>query len=173
MRRSRHASRQRGVTLIGLLITTGIIGVLVNVALPALQSTVDGVRVRHTAMTLYRSLDQARMMAISHGRPILVSSLDGDWRNGWQVIVDADGNGLPGPDEPLIQTVRLPHGRVGIARNAGIGERVFYQPDGRAQRPGGGLQMGRFGVSRPDREPAFELILNAAGRVRLTNPKPD
>ena len=67
----------------------------------------------------------------------------------------------------VIETVRLAGLDVRIKPNAGIGERVYYRPDGSARRPGGGLQMGRFGLSAADGEPALELVLNAAGRTRL------
>lgn len=170
MRPLQTVSRQHGVTLVGLLVAVGIVGALVSVTLPALRTSVDGVRVRHAATTLHQSLDQARMMAISQGRPVLVSSVDGDWQNGWQVRIDEDNDGLSEPDEMVIETVRLAGRDVRIKPNAGIGERVYYRPDGSARRPGGGLQMGRFGLSAADGEPAFELVLNAAGRTRLATP---
>jgi len=131
---------------------------------------VDDLRVRHAAVTLHQSLDQARMTAISQGRPVLVSSVRNDWQNGWQVRIDEDDDGLAEPDEVVIKIVRLKSGGVRIKPNAGIGERVFYRPAGSARRPSGGLQMGRFSLSAADGEPAFEVVLNAAGRTRLATP---
>jgi type IV fimbrial biogenesis protein FimT len=93
---------QKGVSLIELMVTIGIVAVLAAVAVPSLSGFVDSVRLASTTTLLLADLNRARSEAIKRNRRVLVcvSNAGGTdcatttaWAAGWLVCTDADSNG--------------------------------------------------------------------------------
>lgn len=94
----------KGFTVIELMITVAVIGILLAVGLPGFQDTISRIGTNSQAKTLVASLNFARSEAIKRGIPVSVcgSSTGTDcavdsWNDGWIVFVDsnndADGAG--------------------------------------------------------------------------------
>lgn len=89
---------QRGISMIEVVVTIAIMGILMAAAMPSVGDWMRSARVRNTAESIQNGLQQARMEAVRRNRPVsfnLVSSLDntctlsatsGNW------IVSADAN---------------------------------------------------------------------------------
>ncbi len=83
-RQAEHA--QRGFTLIELVITLLVLGVLLAVAIPSFRQTIVDNRVTANANTLVSSLNIARSEAINRALSVTVAANSGtNWHLGWTV----------------------------------------------------------------------------------------
>ena len=156
---------QQGHTLLGLMLTLAIASVLMLLAAPSFSGLVDRTRLEVNSERLFSALWLARTEAIARRETVVIEAIDQQWDNGWRIFADHNGDGLWQQSEPVFrQTLALPVGYT-LTANSGIGKAVYYQPDGRTQKPGGSLQMGRFELCT---EGASQIIvINSVGRPRL------
>jgi type IV fimbrial biogenesis protein FimT len=99
MKAPKIKSRSRGLTLIEMLITLGVIALLTVVAVPSLMDTLNRMAVTSAARTIGSALSLARSEAVKRGRNVSIcpstSGTDcaaGTWATGWIVFVDANGD---------------------------------------------------------------------------------
>jgi len=82
----------QGFTLIELIVTLAVIGVLFAMAAPNLQTTVQGNRLSGQYNDMRGDFAFARNLAITRNVAVTISSNNGnDWSNGW-VVVSPTGN---------------------------------------------------------------------------------
>lgn len=108
MREQRHI---KGFTLMELLVTVSVAGVLMAAAVPSFTEFVANTRVSSASNLLVTHLNAARNEAITRAMPVTVcastdqASCSGstDWTSGWIVFTDATGDPgvLDGDDELL------------------------------------------------------------------------
>jgi type IV fimbrial biogenesis protein FimT len=98
----------RGFTLLEMMITVTIAGILLAVAIPSYQNIIGNSRLAAQANTLVNALTQARSEALKRGLPVTVCAAVGDpeltstpscttstsagWANGWIVYEEGAGN---------------------------------------------------------------------------------
>ena len=159
----------RGFTLIDLLITLCIVGVL-SAAIPSLARMVSETRQSSQVFEFQRLLQLARSHAVNSGRiTTICGSQDGiecstDWSSATVLIfVDGDGDHRIGDGDKLIGKVSFPGGRWywrGSSRAY-----VRFRPDGTP------MEWGRFTLCpfSDDTPRATQLILNFVGRPYTKN----
>ena len=104
-----NLTRNSGLTLIELLITVAIVGVLIASATPSMTEFIQNNRAVTQVNELHTSLSLARNEAIKRNSNITVcrssngTTCSGAWQNGWIVFVD--NNFVEGNSTPLISTV--------------------------------------------------------------------
>lgn len=81
------AAANAGFTLIELMVTVVIVGVLASLAIPALQHMILSQEVRTAASDLQTSLYFARSEAIKRATNVAVVPTSSDWKNGWTVRI--------------------------------------------------------------------------------------
>lgn len=172
----RHTSTS-GFTLIELMVTIAILGVLLAIGLPSFQGSLRSNRVSTTTNELMASFALARTEAIRSARGSgLCTSTDGaacggTWDDGWLVWIDNDANGTPGgANDRVVRYIQGHDKLVMTATAAGGGDPLVILFDNRGRVDDNNT---RQVVLQPDICPtgmdlSRDVDLNATGQVRIT-----
>ncbi|HEX7029969.1 MAG TPA: GspH/FimT family pseudopilin [Gammaproteobacteria bacterium] len=166
--------KDSGFTLIELLVTISVAAILIGVGAPSLNELVRNNRRAAAANALITTVQQARSTAASRGiTTVLCHSANGsscsgasdpDWSSGWLLFVDADADGIKGPDEDVLSAVGS---REGVAMPSKQ-ERFTFPPGFSAWINGGTVAVCIDGESN-DRW----IRISKTGRPRLATEHPD
>lgn len=96
-------SKLRGVSLIELLTAMAIVGILSVIAFPAFIRMVADQRVRTAASDLMADLAYSRAEAIKRSSRVGLSRVGNEWKDGWQVFVDANRDGVQDATEAVLK----------------------------------------------------------------------
>lgn len=80
---------QQGFTMVEMLTTLIIVGILAGMAVPAFTSLIASQKVKTSASMLQSSLLLARSEALKHNTGVTVSPVGGQWASGWTVAVSS------------------------------------------------------------------------------------
>ncbi len=78
---------QHGFTMIEMLVTLSIVGILAMLAAPAFTSFIASQKIKTSASMLQSSLLSARSEALKRNADVIVSPVGGQWASGWTVAV--------------------------------------------------------------------------------------
>ena len=81
--------RDRGFTLVEIMITLSVVGVLVALAFPAFRTLAQSQHVKSGASDFHTALLFARSEALKRAADVDVIAAGADWKNGWTVQVGA------------------------------------------------------------------------------------
>ena len=122
-----------GFTLIELMITLVIMGIVITVGVPSFNDFIASQRVRVTASDIVGDIAFARAEAIKESRRAIMEPLTaGNWKDGWRVCVDLNGDGdcdVPGEVRKIATPIP---GRTKVC--ATPDEPIVFRPDGRTIR---------------------------------------
>jgi type IV fimbrial biogenesis protein FimT len=167
----------RGFTLVEVLVTLSVLGVLVALGAPSFADLLGELRLQAVTTDLLQQLMLARSEAIKrNARVVLCKSADGErctedgpWEQGWIVFHDANNSGTREPREPVLQ--RLPPLPAGwrLSGNGPVTHYVSYDAMGGARLVSGAFQAGTFTVCRQSAAAVQgrRIIINAGGRPRV------
>jgi len=114
--------KARGFTLIELVTTITVAGVLLGMALPMFREFVANQRVRNVSFDLMAALTLTRYEAVIRGVPISLARTGASWDQGWTVS-DGSVNAIP------IQTQEA-YKNLAVTDSAGLSV-VSFGKDGR------------------------------------------
>ena len=169
------ARRRRGVTLLELIITLAIAGVLLAVAVPLARRSLRNARMIATGNRFLHALHLARSEALRRGvRVTLCKSTDGagcadhgGWDQGWLVFRDADADGRPDSSAAIL-LVSASLDRAVMSGNRPVRSYVSYAPDGATRRLSGAFQAGTLTLC--DRQALVRtrrIVISRTGRPRI------
>jgi type IV fimbrial biogenesis protein FimT len=165
--------RPRGFTLLEMLATIAVAGVLISIAVPNMSSFLRSQQVTTAADGLNSAVAQARTIAAASNSYVSVAAIGGDWRNGWQVFKEGgtpDGAYAPGTDTLIAQHDQLPPG-ISVASATvppGLGY-VSFSPVGYSQTVPAKTQMSMTVGFQLDQNSRV-VDINLLGRARVCNP---
>lgn len=97
-----------GFTLVELMVTITVLGVLLGIALPAFRDFILDQRVKNASFELNTTLQYARSEAVKRNDSAVIEPVSGNWANGYAVTVGSstlknvsslDGITVTGPAE--------------------------------------------------------------------------
>lgn len=169
--------RDRGLTLIELLVTLIVLSITLTAGAPALQRLVQGNHLRAEAARLISALNLARSEAILRNSPVslcpgeavpdTVAACDGVFADGWIIFSNPDRDSrLDAPAEEFIRSfAAIPDGYT-LSNRSGtrpFAEIITYLPDGSSRRNRTLLLCAPVGATLK----GIGIVLNRVGRARV------
>lgn len=178
--------RQRGMTLIELMMGIVVTGALLAVGVPSFQSFIAASRITTTNNDFVSSMALARSEAIRRGSRITVCKstngtacvTTGDWAQGWIVFVDitrAPPNAAVDAGDTIVSRSPAAPAGLTIVGDTALANFVSFSADGTVRDMGGAAQQGRLRVCSTsaavgDERRARDIALATTGRLTTTTP---
>jgi type IV fimbrial biogenesis protein FimT len=166
------------VTLPELCVVLALSAIVLAIAVPDLRDLVRAQQLKAATGDLFAAIDLARAQALARGRRVKVvprDPLGADWRMGWQVFSDRDGDGQPGTDEliaehgPLAPGIAVDFAFTNVARPYYIA----YNGAGRGCADGNSAAARWGTVSLFHGGHIRRIKINMLGRARVCDPARD
>jgi type IV fimbrial biogenesis protein FimT len=173
---------QSGFSLIELMVSLAVLGILAALAAPSFSAMIKKYRVNAIREELVASIQTARTEAVRRGRPVvLIREIDtticsetlattDDWNCGWRMVVDADSSNTISTaerDAPL-KVARLPTGFD--VQHSGLGNQIVFGPWGQAT--GVGQKFVIYNTTEGlNGDSTKSICLSAGGRIRVVKGK--
>jgi type IV fimbrial biogenesis protein FimT len=151
--------RNKGFTLIELMIVIAIFAVIATVITPAFLSWRDQSKVRGDAVNLRASFEMAKLRAIKHNTNVVVLFPN---TTSYQVFIDTNNNGARDAGETLLADRSLKAG-VAITNNTFVGSDMAFNPRGMANGPN---STGTITMTSPGGK-QYSVVVSSFGRVRM------
>ena len=165
-----------GFSLIELMVSIAILGILVAFAAPSFSDSIKRYRINAIREDLGASMQLARAEAIRRGIPVVLirelnsASCSADlpdsdtWSCGWRIVVDTNSNGTISTTERnnALQTTTIPAGYN--LMHPGLGNQMIFGIWGQATGVGQ-----RFVITPPEGVSGTStttMCINSGGRIR-------
>jgi len=167
-------NKQRGFTLIELMVAVALTALLLSMAVPALDHFTTSARQTSAINDFVASMHIARSTAVTTNfRTTVCPSANGvsceavTWNQGWIVFADRNSNQAVDGDEVVVSSSDG-YNRLDI-ETAEFGQFLMYRPNGRVMTVSANGNSGQFTVC-DDRgsERAKVVIVDLSGRPRLS-----
>lgn len=159
--------RQRGFTLVELLVVLVLIAIVMGIALPAFNTLMESQRRQDAAQQLVSGVRMARAEAIVRNQVVVIAAIDRNWSNGWRTFVDANLNGSKEDDEPSLME-RGGYRGVKVAGNSKVRQAIAFDSTGGSTS--GGTGNGTLFICEKDRPASrYRVILAPSGRARIAD----
>lgn len=170
-----QSKKFHGFTLIELIITIVITGILFSVAIPSFSHILAQNQQTSLLYTIFAQLNFARYEAIKTNQQIMLcKSIDGKlcvtttlWSDGWLIFADTDNNKKVSSNESILYIQQsLPDNIFFDYKGSGSSNYFRYFPNGR------GSSNGTFTLcNHADEKMARSIIVSRSGRARIDNKK--
>lgn len=160
---------QQGFSLIELLMGLAIGAIVLLLVSPAFATLRESNQRDQAAQSLLDGIRNARTLAITRNQSVVMHGINGDWSQGWRIILDVSGKGADDHSNPLLAE-RASDAKVPIVGNWLVSRYVRFSSLGQPLMPGRAFQAGTLHICSA-REPVSQrqVVLAATGRVRLTS----
>lgn len=168
----------KGFTLLELMITLTLAGILLTMAVPSFTDSIKNNRLSTAANTLIAALNIARSEAIKRGVSITVRKVDNnsstnlgataDWEDGWDVFTDADNDGNFEAGDDLLKTFQALPANFTLRGSANYDDFIRFTSTGGSNLAGDfTLCDSSDGNTVPEANTAKLIKVNTVGRIRM------
>jgi type IV fimbrial biogenesis protein FimT len=171
-------SYMRGFTLIELMVTLAVMGVVLAIGLPSFQNFIVSSRLTTGANDLVVALNLARHEALRRGQRVSVCpssdgaacAASGGWEQGYIVFSDGGTTGsVDGTDTVIRRQPGLASGYAATG-NGNVDSYISFTASGVSRMASNALQAGTISLCAPDSSGLSRaVILSAMGRVRASD----
>jgi len=131
-------NNEMGMTLVELMVTVAILGIVMVIGVPSFRGIVDRNRIAAHTNDFLSALYLARSEAIMRGRRVVLCksnngtacATSGNWEQGWIVFVDADGTNTVTTGDTVLRV----HGQLEsgdtLVGNTNVNTYISYAPSG-------------------------------------------
>ena len=160
--------KQKAFTLVELLVTLIVIGLIVTLAAPAFGEIILNQRRLDAAQQLASGIRTARTQAIVRSQPVVIRAIENDWSKGWQIVVDPNNS-----ENDWVLVERTRSGKVPIFGNHHVRRQIRF--DGLGIPSNNGFVSGTLFVCDAKESISHHSVVMAnTGRVRIdSEPKPE
>ncbi len=167
---------QKGFTLIELMITVAIGGILIAVAVPSMRDMMINNRVSSYSNDFVSSLYLTRSEAVKRGTRVTMCkstngttcAAGGGWQQGWIIFQDDNNNAAKDGAEVIIQVHEAFSTTVTLAGGGATAAYVSFINDGSAKTTANAAQAGTLTVSLSGN--TRTITLTSIGRLSVTHP---
>lgn len=170
-------AKSPGFTLVELLVTVSIAGILVAVGIPSFISTISGNRLTTYANEFVTSLNLAHSEAVKRGASVTVRKVDNNsstkkaadanWEDGWDIFTDADKDGNFEAGDVLIKTHSSLQPTYTLRGN-NFSNYILFTSSGQSNTNGSFVICDNGdGLGVPKANTSKLIIVNSAGRIRM------
>jgi len=166
--------RQHGFTLIELMVAVALFGLLLSMAVPALNQFTSNARQTGTINDFVASLHMARSTAVTMNTRVTVCASSNQrtceavaWDAGWIVFSDQNGNQMVDGNDAIVSASQ---GATRLDISSGeFPLTLQYRPNGRVVNAGINGTSGQFTVcDNRGEEYAKVLVIDLSGRPRVS-----
>lgn len=144
--------RAQGFSIIEVVTTVAILGLMLAFAVPSYQEFIVNYRTSEQANSLLADIATARTEAVRYQRTVRLVATGGDWDDGWTVWVDLDDDGTDdGGEETMRRQPAQTDGFSVLAVDVG-GTGVTTLAFGNTGNLTAPATRVEFGVCRPDND---------------------
>ena len=123
------AARQRGLTLIELMVTLAVMVVLMSVAVPSMSDFTANNQVVAAKSAFAGAVALARTEAAKRGRVVILQALGtgpvgNEFANGWEIVADDNGDGLAGANETRLRRAAATFDKTKLGGTASLAFRA-------------------------------------------------
>ena len=158
----------QGFTLIELMITVSIAGILLTVGIPSFSQSISNSRLTTNINDLVSSLNLARSEAIRRGSSITIRKSGLQWESGWKIFMDENGDGDQDSGDTLLKVYpALPSHFTLRGTTPSYTNRITYRASGISANGSFVLCDNSDLNNIPESGSSKLIIINNVGRVRM------